>query len=290
MLPVNLNWLDLIIALALLISLIQGIRAGLIRSAFNIAGLFAGTALAMKFYAPAGDLVLSFLDLPRIAANVFSFIIIFSLTTLVVHLIGSAVHSLTGFSLVKLADRLGGSTIGLVIGIFLVGLILITFTSFPVYADFPEHVDQSYMAPSIIDLTTLIYDELSSRLPFELPRIATYPESLGSYISSISTYAADHQGVNFKTLDQAPCFACGAPVDFLGYLDNGKGSISPKFLCSECGRTSDGCQTYEGYHAMYSLCPVELSKQGYRFDCGIWTNFRYVKPEGPCTECGADYK
>jgi hypothetical protein len=164
---------------------------------------------------------------------------------------------------------------------------LILLTSFPVYAEFPDQVEQSYMAPTIIEITTVVYDELSNFLPFKLPRIATYPESLGGYVSSISSYV-EHQSVDFKQLDQATCFACGEPVDFLGYLDNSRGSISPKFLCSGCGRTSDGCQTYEGYHEMYEVCPVELAKQGYRFDCGIWTNHRYIVPEGPCVVCGAN--
>ncbi|MDW7730780.1 MAG: hypothetical protein SCJ94_12400, partial [Bacillota bacterium] len=120
-----------------------------------------------------------------------------------------------------------------------------------------------------------------------LPRINTYPENLVTYIDTVGAYT-DQRGTNYRELDQSTCFACGEPVDFMGYADNGKGSVSPKFICSGCGRTSDGCQTYEGYHVMYNVCPVEMANQGYRFDCGIWNNNRYVRPEGPCVVCGTN--
>ncbi len=286
-LPVSINWIDITIVVILIIALVQGIRTGLIRSVFNVAGVAAGIFLAMMYYAPLGSFVLDYISLPQIAVDVFCFIIIFSVTAVLVNLAGTIFNTVTGFSLIRIADKVGGSTIGLAIGITIIGIALILLTSFPVYAEFPDQVEQSYMAPTIINMTTVIYDELSNVLPFKLPRIATYPESLGGYVSNISSYV-EHQSVDFKQLDQATCFACGEPVDFLGYLDNGRGSISPKFLCSGCGRTSDGCQTYEGYHEMYEVCPVELAKQGYRFDCGIWTNHRYVVPEAPCVVCGTE--
>ena len=285
-LPVSINWIDITIIIILIIALVQGIRTGLIRSIFNVAGVAAGIFLAMMYYAPLGSFILDYIGLPQIAVEVFSFIVIFSVTAVLVNIVGTIFHAVTGFSLIRVADKVGGSSIGLVIGLTIIGIALILLTSFPVYAEFPDQVEQSYMAPTIINMTTYIYDELSNVLPFKLPRIATSPESLGGYVSSISSYV-EHQSVDFKKLDQAACFACGEPVDFLGYIDNGRGSISPKFLCSGCGRTSDGCQTYEGYHEMYEVCPVELAKQGYRFDCGIWTNHRYIVPEGPCVVCGA---
>ena len=285
--PVNINWLDLVIVILLILSLIQGIRVGLIRSVFNIAGIVAGIAVAMSYYTPLASFILEYISLPRIGVEIFSFVVIFSLTAVIINLAGSLFYSVTGFSLIRIVDKIGGSTVGVAIGVVLIGVFLILLTSFPVYAEFPDHVEKSCMAPTIINITTSLYDHLSTILPFNLPRIATYPESLGSYVSNVSIYT-DHKSVDFKGLDGATCFACGEPVTFLGFLDNGKGSISPKFLCSGCGRTSDGCQTYEGYHAMYDVCPVELSKQGYRFDCGIWTNHRYIKPIGTCPVCGAE--
>ena len=288
--PEGYNWLDLIILIIIAAAVIQGIRAGLIRSIFNVAGLAVGFLAAINYYAPAGSMIIRHINLPQIIADVLSFIVIFAVSTAIVHLIGSFVAVITRVRLFRFADRVGGSAAGLLIGFILVGIILIMITAFPLFNGFHDQIEESYLAPPIVDNTQQIYEELGELLPVELPQLKTFPEELSSYLSVISTRSeqSDHRRVNYKKLDGATCFVCGGSVEFLGYLDNGMNSISPKFACTECGRTSDGCQTYEGYHEMYQLCPVELGNQGYRFDCGVWTNHAYHRPTGPCVVCGAE--
>lgn len=288
--PDSLNWLDLVIAIILAAAVIQGIRVGLIRSIFSVVGLAAGFIAAISYYGPAGSMIIRHINMPQIIADVLSFIVIFAVTTAIVHLAGSFVAVLTRIRLFRFADRVGGSTAGLLIGFILVGTTLIMVTAFPLFNGLHDQIEESYLAPPIVENTQQIYEELGELLPVELPQLKTFPEELSSYLSVASTrfeHSEQHR-VNFKKLDGATCFVCGGPVEFLGYLDNGMNSISPKFVCRECGRTSDGCQTYEGYHEMYGVCPVALGKQGYRFDCGVWTNHSYHRPTGPCVVCGAE--
>ena len=173
------------------------------------------------------------------------------------------------------------------IGVLLVGVLLLAMTAFPLFGTFPDYVEQSFMAQPIMDTVVMVYKTLAADLSLDLPMLKIHPEELGAYFSSVSTNS-DYQHVNFRLLDESTCFVCGGEVDFLGYLDNGNGSVSPKFICTSCGRTSDGCQTYEGYHVMYEKCPVALGNQGYRFDCGVWSNNSYHRPGGPCTVCGTE--
>jgi len=284
------NWLDLIIFIIVAAAVIKGIRAGLIRSVFNVAGLVIGFLAAVSYYAPAGSMILRHINLPQIIADVLSFIVIFAVTTAAVHLVGSLVAVLTKIRLFRFADRVGGSAAGLLIGFILVGIILIMITAFPLFNGFHDQIEESYLAPTIVENTQQAYEELGKLLPVELPQLTSFPEELSSYLSVISTRSehSDHHRVNFKELEGATCFVCGGPVEFIGYLDNNMQSVSPKFICTECDRTSDGCQTYEGYHEMYQVCPVELGKLGYRFDCGVWTNHSYHRPTGPCAVCGAE--
>lgn len=284
------NWLDLIIFVIVAAAVIKGIRAGLIRSVFNVAGLVIGFLAAVSYYAPTGSMILRHINLPQIIADVLSFIVIFAVTTAAVHLVGSLVAVLTKIRLFRFADRVGGSAAGLLIGFILVGIILIMITAFPLFNGFHDQIEESYLAPTIVENTQQAYEELGKLLPVELPQLTSFPEELSSYLSVISTRSehSDHHRVNFKELEGATCFVCGGPVEFIGYLDNNMQSVSPKFICTECDRTSDGCQTYEGYHEMYQVCPVELGKLGYRFDCGVWTNHSYHRPTGPCAVCGAE--
>lgn len=285
--PEGYNWLDLIILIIMAAAIIQGVRAGLIRSIFSVAGLAAGFLAAVSYYAPAGSMILRHINLPQIIADVLSFIVIFAVTTAAVHLVGSLVAVLTRIRLFKFADRVGGIAAGLLIGFTIIGIVLIVITAFPLFNGLHEQIEQSHLAPPIVENTQQVYEELGEMLPVELPQLTTFPEELSSYLSIINTRSeqSEHQRVNFKELDGATCFVCGEEVEFLGYLDNDMNSLSPKFICSGCGRTSDGCQTYEGYHEMYQVCPVELGLRGYRFDCGVWSNRSYHRPTGPCVVC-----
>ena len=288
--PDSLNWLDLVIVIILAAAVIQGIRAGMIRSIFNVAGLTVGFLAAINYYAMAGSMITRHINMPQLIADVLSFIVIFAVTTALIHLAGSLIAILTRISLFRLADRAGGSAAGLLIGFTLVGIALIMITAFPLFNGFHDQIEQSYLAPPIVENTHQVYEELGKLLPVELPQLTTFPEELTSYLSVVSTRSgqSDHHRVNYEKLDGATCFVCEGPVEFIGYLDNNMNSLSPKFICTESGRTSDGCQTYEGYHEMYQVCPVELGKQGYRFDCGVWTNHSYHRPTGPCVVCGAE--
>jgi len=96
--------------------------------------------------------------------------------------------------------------------------------------------------------------------------------------------------INYLRLSGSMCIECRTPVRFLGYrLRNGL-SVSPEFECPNCGRTSDGCQTFEGFHTMYHRCPIEVAHGAIAIDCGVWPNNRPIQPRGKCPVCGRNVK
>jgi len=88
--------------------------------------------------------------------------------------------------------------------------------------------------------------------------------------------------INYSRLDGSTCIECRAAVRFAGYHRRFEVAVSPKFVCPNCGRTSDGCQTFEGFHRMYGRCPVDVSEALGPIDCGVWPNDRPVYPRGVC--------
>jgi len=278
-LPQFINWLDIAIAAALILTLLLGIRAGLIRSIFNIAGVAAGLILAFRFFEYMSTLLLSFTSLSKFIADFVSFVVIFSFVAVAFHLLGSFLTSVKGFKSFKLIDRIGGSAAGLAVGLAIIGIILVFLTAFPIFAEFQELYDRSYLAPPIVEAAHGVYGQLSEQLPLN-----EYPEKIIGYVSSLSG-SPDHSEVGFVSLDGATCFVCQEPVEFIGFF-NQKGSVHPKFVCTGCGRTSHGCQTYEGYHEIFDRCPVELGNRGYHIDCEIWPNYDNRRPGGTCTVCG----
>lgn len=110
------NWLDIILAIILVIAAVGGLRSGLISQAFGIAGLLLGIWLGYRFSARLAV----WFDMAAGWANFVSFIVILVAVILVSWLVGSLVRKvfrMTGFGIL---DNIGG----LILGVVKVGLIM----------------------------------------------------------------------------------------------------------------------------------------------------------------------
>ncbi len=270
--------MDSIIIILILLATLNGAGIGLIGGTFEILSLIAGLIMASKYYFSLGNFLANLLPIPKDIANILGFGLLFILTRELISSFGGLIKLPTRNRLVKLVNRVGGGLVGLLSGMVAVGLILVLLTAFPLNTGLTTQIKQSHLGPKMIDAMTEFYAKAEATLPLKIPKLAFYPEKL-SIKDNLRT-------VDFGALDGATCIACGEGVKFLGYFENNFGSTSPKFVCTGCGRVSDGCQTFEGHHMMYGRCPAALGRQGYRFDCGMWKNGNFVKPEGICPVCG----
>jgi len=87
---------------------------------------------------------------------------------------------------------------------------------------------------------------------------------------------------DFSKCGRWTCVACGGPVEFLGFGHDPKPRV-PLFACLECGRRSDGCQTFEAHHLLYGGCALD---DGVPMRCGHWL-CSWARPRGACPVCGA---
>jgi hypothetical protein len=179
-----------------------------------------------------------------------------------------------------LVARIGAGVIGAGIG----AAIVVTFV--PIADQGPAYrpaIAGSLFAGPALDAAPAFYyiaDAVDLDLPM-LNRRAIRFEDEGE-----AEKAALVARINYSRLDGSTCIECRGRVRFAGYRRRFEGSVSPRFVCTRCGRTSDGCQTFEGFHRMYGRCPVEVSAQLGPIDCGVWPNDRPVYPLGSCPVCG----
>jgi hypothetical protein len=180
----------------------------------------------------------------------------------------------------KPAARIGGGIFGLLLG------CLISAVLVPVVGrggGGREAVLRSTLARPFVETTPALYylaDALNLNMPMLNSRAVRFEDE------GRAEQAALVDRVNYSRLDGSTCIECGAPVRFDGYFRRVGVSVSPRFTCTECGRTSDGCQTFEGFHRMYGRCPVDVSEALGPIDCGVWSNDRPVYPKGVCPICG----
>lgn len=134
---------------------------------------------------------------------------------------------------------------------------------------------------------------LLERLHIDPPKLVYHPSTFEGEWSEQGLWKGKieyrFERLAFSQLDGATCIACRGKVDFLGYLKKDNNPLVPKFRCRVCGRTSDGCQTFEGFHKIYGICSVDEAEKGVELDCGTWTNGIWVVPKGKCPVCGKEY-
>ncbi|UCG44300.1 MAG: CvpA family protein [candidate division WOR-3 bacterium] len=144
-----------------------------------------------------------------------------------------------------------------------------------------RHVRESRLAVPFLDYLPRLHS-IADRLNINLPQINRRMKIEDESVERSGMFA---ERINYTRLDGSTCIECGAQVEFKGYFRRGL-TVSPKFVCPECDRTSDGCQTYEGFHIMYDLCPAVYTITGSVIDCGVWPNDRPVRAAGTCPVCG----
>jgi membrane protein required for colicin V production len=108
------NWLDILIIVAALLLGFVGLRQGIIRTVFGIAGLIGGIVLAGRYYgALAGVLSPG----GAIWASVAAYAIILIATLVVAGLVGHFIAKLVSLAALGWLDRLIGFLLGVFVGL-----------------------------------------------------------------------------------------------------------------------------------------------------------------------------
>jgi hypothetical protein len=178
------------------------------------------------------------------------------------------------------AGRSAGGVIGLAIG----AAICVAFV--PVLAHTPfgrQGARRSLLARPFLETAPWLYTA-ADRLNIDLPMLNVRPIRFEDEGKAAEAALVDR--INYSKLAGSTCIECGAAVGFAGYRRKFEVAVSPKLVCPGCGRTSDGCQTFEGFHTMYDRCVVSVAAALGPIDCGVWPNNRPALPNGACPVCG----
>ena len=174
------------------------------------------------------------------------------------------------------AGRVAAGIIGLTIGL-LVAAVFVPVIGRGGWGR--EAVPRSVLARPFMQTAPALYyvaDALNLDFPMLNARAVRFEDE------GRAEQAALVERINYSRLNGSTCIQCRARVHFDGYLRRVGVSVSPRFTCPRCGRRSDGCQMFEGFHKMYGRCPVDVSVALGPIDCGVWPNDRPVYPKGVC--------
>jgi len=276
------NQVDFLILVVVGVCALSGARRGIISSAGDIISLLLGLVLGAIAYPLAAAPVRWVSGASPAVAGALGFVF---LSVLVVAGASWGFSVLSSrFEIGKQASRAGGAGFGAAFGLFFAAILVMASALLPGSA---EPVSKSRLASSIAALVPRLHENLES-VGIPLPKLVQLPTDYRDELQGINQ-GRQFLRINFTRMDGAMCINCRSAVDFQGYQFSRGTLMSPKFRCPECGRTSDGCQTFEGFHEIYGSCPTILAAEGLQFDCGVWTNGWWTVPYGPCPVCGKEF-
>jgi hypothetical protein len=273
------NGIDLLIVLVVGLNAYLGVRRGLYQGLIDLFSLALSLVVATWTYPAGAWLVRKLIGLPGPFGELLGFILIAVLAIKLTSYLGLLIPEEKEPA--EKVDKIGGGIIGGGLGVVLCALVLSALSGLPAHG----LVEESLFGGPFVQGVPKFYEQVE-RIGFDLPKLVRLPRDYEDPRSETEKTQLQFRRLNFTRLDGATCIKCRGRMKFLGYQRHSQGPLSPKFQCTQCGRTTDGCQSFEGFHKMYRKCPTKVANDGYELDCGVWTNGDPVIPRGPCPVCG----
>ena len=155
------NWLDIIILIIIVISTVIGLKVGIIKAFFAVAGVIIGVFLAGRFSGSLAD------RLPFISdadvAKVVAFAVILIVVMIIAAILAVVIKWATSAVMLGWLNRLGGAILGVILGAIFCAAILTMWVNFQ---GISNAVSDSFLARFLVDkfpiVLALLPDEFDS--------------------------------------------------------------------------------------------------------------------------------
>lgn len=121
------NWLDIIIAIVLAVSFLIGLRLGLVKAVFSLAGLFLSIFLAGRFYTQLAGI---FSGLSDQVAKIVAYVIILVVVMIIVAIAAGILSKFLSILMLGWINHLGGAVFGVFMGGLLFAAILAIWVNY----------------------------------------------------------------------------------------------------------------------------------------------------------------
>jgi membrane protein required for colicin V production len=157
--------ITIVIALVVLFFFVDGIRRGLVRQLFEIAGLIA--AFIGAYYA-GYFLAQRFEGSTRISYPIVRFFfsaVVFIIIALAFNLIGLVFRKIVSVTILNPIDRIGGAVFGALKGILFVSLVCVLVFSIPAAGGFKQKLEANRVAAVVHPVLPRVYHFFIKRSP-----------------------------------------------------------------------------------------------------------------------------
>jgi membrane protein required for colicin V production len=151
------NYLDIGILVILVVSIISGLKAGIIKVLITLVGGIVGIVLAGRY---SDTLASKLTFLPENTVGIVSFAVILIVVMIIASLLAALIKKLLSAVLLGWVNRLGGAVLGLVMGALFCGALL---TMWVKYQGGNDLVTDSVIARFLLDKFPVVLGLLPSK-------------------------------------------------------------------------------------------------------------------------------
>lgn len=121
------NYLDIFIALPLIIAAISGYQKGFIKSLTSLVALVAGIYFAIYFSDIVADWLIRNININRKYVFIAAFLLTFAGVSFLVHLLGELLDNIASLSALGVINKVGGMAVGALKGVILMSILILLF-------------------------------------------------------------------------------------------------------------------------------------------------------------------
>lgn len=153
------NWIDLIIAVILILSLVMGFINGLVKEVASLAGLILGIWGAVKFSSFTAAKLYEWFDMSGQYVGIIAFIITFGIIVVVIHFIGILADKLVSAVSLGFVNRLLGMVFSVFKSVLIMSVFFVVLNSINERHSFlpKERIEESYLYNPISDIAPAIF-------------------------------------------------------------------------------------------------------------------------------------
>jgi membrane protein required for colicin V production len=153
------NWIDAVIVIILILSLVMGFINGLVKEVASLAALILGIWGAIKFSSFTAGKLYDYFDMTNQYVGVIAFLITFALIVVIIHFIGILADKLVNAVALGFVNRLLGIGFGFVKSVLIMSVFFSVLNAIDDRRSFlpKDKIDESMFYHPISDIAPLIF-------------------------------------------------------------------------------------------------------------------------------------
>lgn len=180
----GINWVDALLAAIVAVNCLLGIKRGIFRELFNLAGIILGLVAGFRLYEALGWNIEGWLDARPAVANLAAFVVIFCAIAFGASWLGHLLHKGAKKLFVGWFDRLAGGAFGFARGLVFASVTALVFALFPFFPKLEKDLGTSLLGPHVVKLAPAIYGTVMEKVRGEGHQGLDIKQLIDEYLAS----------------------------------------------------------------------------------------------------------